>query len=211
METAGEFNRRLKELKCQLTRLTAAAEELGPVLDQCAKSVLQHDQAFSLDNLRAGIMREVEDARIKEIVASNQFNKRKLTKGALNFAAGTLFAAIAGQRDPLSRGIRLMQPVLEQNAPFGTVLVAVGKEGLPDDVAVVPLSWLARESKKEEQEIRIALKERGYLLVEPEIFASLTDNLKRRVLDGAVSLPLSIGNITSELPEIIMRSPRSTL
>jgi hypothetical protein len=210
METAGKFNRRLKELQCQLRKLIAAVEELGPVLDLCAKSVVERDQAFSLDNLKARIMREVEDARIREVVASNEFNKRKLTKGALNFAAGALFAAIAGQRDPLSRGARLIQHVLDQKAPFGTVLVAVGKEGLPHDVAVVSLSRLARESGKEEQQVRDTLEELGHLLIEPDMFALLMDNLKRKVLDGSVSLPVSVQMIARELKSTL-RGPHRVL
>ena len=205
MDTAGEFNRRLKELQCQLRRQTTAVEELGGVLDQCATNVLRRDQAFSLDNLSARIMREVEDAQITEVVASNKFNERQLTRGVLSFAAGALFAAIAGQRDPLSRGARLIQPVLDQKAPFGTVLVAVGKQGLPDDVAVVPLSRLARESKKGEQEIRDILQESGCLLVEPEAYALFMDNLKRRVLDGSVSLPVSVEQTASELERATRR------
>ena len=205
METAGEFNRRLKQLQCQLRRQTAAVEELGRVLVRCAKTVLGRDQAFSLDSLKARIMREVDDARLTEIVASNEFNRRKLTRGILNFAAGALSAAVAGQKDPLSRGAKLILPVLDQKAPFGTVLVAVGKEGLPNDVAVVPLSWLARQSKKGEQEIRDILQESGCLLVEPEAYALFMDNLKRRVLDGSVSLPMSVEQTASELERAMCR------
>lgn len=199
MEATGEFSRRIEELKRQLRRQIAAVGELGPVLDQYAKGVVQRDQAFSLDNLKVKIMREVEDAQIREIVASNEFNKRKLTKGALNFAAGALFAAIAGQRDPLSRGARLIQPVLAQKAPFGTVLVAVGKEGLPHNVTVVSLSRLARESGKEEQQVRDTLEELGHLLIEPDMFALLMNNLKRKILDGSVSFPVTVQMIAREL------------
>jgi len=192
-----------------LRRQTAAAEELGHILDQCAKSVLRRDQAVSLQNLTERIMREVQHLEAIEAVASNKFKERRLTRGALSFAVGTLFAAIAGERDPLSRGARSIQPALGQRAPFGTVLVAVGKDGLPDDVKVVLLSRFARDSNRSESEISDIIRERGYLLIAPQIFAALVDKLESRVLDGSVSLPVSIGNIASELPGI-MRSLRST-
>jgi uncharacterized coiled-coil protein SlyX len=209
MDTADEFSRRLKELQCQLRRQTAVVEELGPVLDQCAKSVLRRDQAVHLHALSTRIMREVDDAQMTEVVASNEFSKRKLRRGALSFAAGALLAAIAGQGDSLSRGARLVQPVLGQKVPFGTVLVAVGKDGLPDDVNVVSLSRLARDSNRSESEISDVLRERGYLLIAPKIFAALVDKLESRVLDGSMSLPVSIGNLSSELPGI-MRNFTST-
>jgi hypothetical protein len=199
MEATGEFSRRIEELKSKLRRQMAAAEELGPVLDRCANGVAQHDQAVSLDSLKVRIVREVDDARIREIVASNEFNKRKLTKGAVSFATGALFAAIAGQKDALSRGARLIQPVLAQKAPFGTVLVVVGKEGLPHDVAVVSLSQLARESGKEEQQVRDNLEKSGHFLIEPDKFALLINNLKRKVLRLSVSFPITIQTIDKEL------------
>jgi len=208
METAGEFSRRLEELKCQLRRQIVVAEELGHVLDRCADIVLRRDQAVYLQNLKGRIMREVEDLEAMEAVASHEFNKRKLTRGALNFAAGSIVAWIGGQKNPLAVGARLIPPALGQRVPFGTVLVAVGKGGLPEDVKVVSLSRFARDSNRNESEISDAIRERGYLLIAPLIFAALVDKLESRMLDGSVSLPMSIGNIASELPGI-MRSLRS--
>lgn len=199
MDTSGEFSRRLKELNCQLRNLTAAAEELGPLLDQCAMKVLQRDQAFVLSNLSTRIMREVEDVRAREVAANDEFNAAKHRRGAITFLGGAVGAALGRQKDPWSRGAELMQPVLDQKAPFGAVMVAIAKEGLPDGVKVVPLSQLARESKKSQQEIRVALEERDCLLMIPETFARLTDNLKAKVMDGSMSLPIGVERIATEL------------
>lgn len=210
METTGEFNLSLKELQCQLRWQKATVEELGPVLDKCAKGVLRHDQAVSLDDLKVKIMTEADDARMMETVASNEFNKRKLTRGITGFAAGALFAAMAGQSNPLSKGVSILQSALDQKAPFDTVLVAIGKQGLPEDVTVVPLSSLARGSNRSESQIREALQKRGYLVMALQTFAMLIENLKPKVLDGSISLPLSIEKIANKLPGII-RNPRPML
>jgi hypothetical protein len=84
------------------------------------------------------------------------------------------------------------------------VLVAVGKAGLPHDVAVVSLSRLARESGKEEQQVRDTLEERGHLLIEPDMFALLMNNLKRKILDGSVSFPVTVQMIARELKSTLL-------
>lgn len=205
MDTEGEFNRRLKELQCQLKRQTAAVQELGHVLDRCAKGVLQRDQAVCLQNLRERVMRKVEDAEIGEVVSSNEFNERKLTKGILTFAVGSMFAAARGGETPLSSGLGLVNSVLSESMPFGTVMVAIGRGGLPEDVEVVSLSRLARESKRSEAETRNGIQERGYVLITPLVFSALLTNLESKILDGSVSLPVSTEQIASELAEVIRR------
>jgi hypothetical protein len=205
METEGQFSRRFKELKSQLRRQTAAVEELGAMLNHRANGVLRHDQAVFLDSLKAKVMEEAEYARLREIVAKGEFRKEKLSKGIIKFAVGTVGAAIAGQKNPLLEGVSSFKSAMEQKAPFDTVVIAIGQKGLPEDVTVLPLSRLARDYNRSETLIRDALKNRGYLLMTPLRFATLVDNLKSRVLDGFVSLPLSVDKIATELSRIARR------
>jgi hypothetical protein len=199
MATEREYERRLKELQSQLRKHQAIAEELGTVLNQRTQNILAHDQAASLDNLKARVMKAVDDVRLSEIIASNKFLDEKLATGLMDFAAGALGALMTHRRDPLWEGASRLRPVLGRKAPFGTVLVAVGEKGLPEDVTVVPLSGMARDSNQGEMEIQEALRKRGKLLMAPEAFAALIDKLKLRVLDRSVSLPLSFDKIASVL------------
>jgi hypothetical protein len=199
METEGEFNRRLKELQCQLRNHKAAAEELGAVLGKHAQDVLGHDQAVSLDDLMVKIKKEVENARLIEIIAADKFIEEKFTNGLIGSISGALSSLIAYRGNPLYEGASRFKSALDQKAPFDTVLIAIGKRGLPGGVAVVPLSKWARDYSRSEAEISEALRNRGCLLMTPEKFAALVDDLKLRVLDGSLSLPLSIDQITTEL------------
>ena len=202
METENEFNRKFKKLKCQLKRQKAAFEELALVADQCAKGILRHDQAISLDILKAKIMKEVEAARRAELIAGNEFSKRRLTNATMNLV-GILSSAVTGRGNPLHGDTGLFRADIDWQAPFDTVLVAIDKKGLPEGATVVPLFCLARQSNRSEAVIRESLAERGCLLMSPQIFAALVDSLKRKVLNGAVSLPVSVVEIDNEIPEII--------
>ena len=199
METEGEFNRRLKELQCQLRNHKAASRELGTVLHHHAQGVLGHDQAVSLDELKAKIKKEVDDARLVEIIAKNKFIDGKFTAGLTGSIVGTLSSLITHRGNPLYEGASRLKSALGRKAPFDTVLIVIGRRGLPEGVAVIPLSKWARNYNRSEAEIRDAFRNRGCLLMTPEIFSMLVEDLKLRVLDGSSSLPLSIDQITSEL------------
>ena len=95
---------------------------------------------------------------------------------------------------PLSVGARLAQGDFERTAPCGTVLVAVGPGGVPDDVKVVALSQQARELEKTESEVVAALKASGYHTMTPESFFTALDELKEKVLTGNLVLPVAVSN-----------------
>ena len=76
--------------------------------------------------------------------------------------------------------------------PYGRVLIAVGREGLPGDVSMVPVSCFARESNRTEPEVEASWKDDGYLLMAPEEFGELMDKVEQVVLDGSLSLPINI-------------------
>jgi hypothetical protein len=199
METEGENNRRLKELQCQLRGQKAASEELGTVFHQRAQGVLGHDQAVILDELKARIKKEVDNARLIEMVAADKFIKEKFTDGLVDSISGALSSLITHRGYPLYEGATRFKSALGKKAPFDTVLIAIGTRGLPEGVAVIPLSKWARDYSRSETEIRDFFRNRGCLLMTPEKFAALVEDLQLRVIDGSMSLPLNIDQIASEL------------
>jgi hypothetical protein len=82
--------------------------------------------------------------------------------------------------------------------PFGMVRVCIGPEGLPDDVGVVSISELARQSNRQESEVISELRERGHLLFSEEAFSRLIDRLTSDVQEGRLLLPVP----TEKLAEI---------
>ncbi len=100
------------------------------------------------------------------------------------FAVGTILAGIHGNSDAPQAGLRSAASVLNREAPFGTVLIAVGSQGLTEDVKIVPLSRLARESNTNEADIRSVLEKQGYNLMTPEVFYQLLDKAENEIASG---------------------------
>ncbi|MCJ7743648.1 MAG: hypothetical protein MUO99_03710 [Dehalococcoidales bacterium] len=168
-----------------------AAEELAEAFVGTATLLLRHDQAAHLRSLRARVVAEVEYAERREASAPSRFTESKLAWGLIRFSASGLLGAVAGDKDPLATALNAAKSTVDKSAPFGTVLVAVGKQGIPDDVEVISLSRSARRSGMSESEVRAILDSRGCFLTDPETFAAAVEEIEHRVLDGAVSLPLS--------------------
>ena len=178
---------------------TTAVRELVAILADGAQRLTQHDQAACLRSLKTRLIEEVGHFQRMETAAHTGYSQGKIISGLAAFAIGGLFGAASGRKDPASAGWRLAKSVLDKNVPFHTVLIAVGKGGLPDGLEVIPLSRLARELHKSELEIEASLKHNGYLLMTPEKFAKVLDKVERGILDGSVSLPIVIDEIIEQI------------
>lgn len=197
MESMTVYQQGIEALCRQAREQAAALEPLGDIFAQEAKRLFRHDQAVCLRRLKARVMHEVSNTLEQETTASNAFTKTALVMGAAEFALGGLVAAMFCSRRVFSVGTHLAQGELSKAKPFGTVLVAVGHGGLPNDVEVVSLSRLARESGRLESDIEAALQTSGYLLVTPQTFCNVLDELKCKVLDGSLSLPVAGEQLSS--------------
>ena len=189
-----------RQARAQLNALGAIAE----VFAQEAEHLHRHDQAQSLDALQEKVAREVSHIRMMEDVAFCSFTKGTLISAAMKFALGAMIGAAARTGEhPLSVGLQLAQSDLGRTAPFGAVVVAVGSGGVPDDVSVVPLSRWARELDSTERQLMTALKTRGYRLMTPEVFFKVLDDLKEKVLNKVLDLPVK----ASSLAQLVDRDP----
>jgi len=188
------------EALCRQARDQAAAlEPLGNIFAQEAKHLVRYDQAARLRSLKTRVLSEVNNIQRMETAASYGFTKATLITGITKLALGGLVAAVAHSGNAFSLGARLAESDLTKTAPFGNVMVAVGRGGLPNDVEVISLSRLARESGRLEPDIEAALQTHGYLLMTPEVLSRVLTELERSVLDGSLSLPVTSDQLSSEL------------
>lgn len=185
MESVTGCRQRIEALRCELAEQSGALAALKEVFAQEAEHLRRHDQARRLRDLRSEVMREVEHIRRVEVDAAYTFNKVMLISGLAKLAFGALGAAVVGTREhPLSVGAQLAKGDFERTQPYGTVLVAIGPGGVPDDVHVIPVSRWARESDRSEAEIEAALKAKGYRLMTPQSFSTVMEELEDRVSEG---------------------------
>ncbi|MFC1861252.1 hypothetical protein ACFLYL_03125 [Chloroflexota bacterium] len=179
-------------MSLEVERQTVAVSELAVSFADGAQRQVRHEQASFLHSLKSRIMWKVENILRMELAAQTGSTKGALLGGAVALVFGSLFAAARGHKDVYKTGVELAILALNKDIPFGTVLIAIGKEGLPEDLRIIPVSRFARESKRTDLEVEASWKHDGYLLVTPEQFAELLDKVEREILNGSASLPMAV-------------------
>jgi len=201
METIADFIQLIEAMRSELGQQVIAVKRLAVAFAESDIQLIRHDQVARLRILESRIMGEVESIKRMESAAQIGSTKGALLGGWIAFTLGSLFMAARGRKDTSRIGLKLAISTLSKAVPFGTVLIAVGKGGLPDDIKVISLSCLARESNRSETEVEAGLEDNGYLLMTPEQFAELLDKVEQAVLDGFFSLPINIDKLNKQIPE----------
>jgi len=198
MENMSSCRQQLEALRSQVKEQTDALSALETAFLQEAEYLRRYDQARLLRALHDRVTQGVRHVRRMEESASYSFNWAMTITGSAKLALWSLIAAKRHSKEhPLTIGLEHAKSDFSRTAPFGTVIVAVGPKGIPDDVEVISLSQSAREQRKAESEIVAAMEDRGYRLVAPESFLRRLDELREQVLKGSVSLPvLNSGLVT---------------
>jgi len=190
MESLRPFHDPLGNLQHQARKVTSAGLSLPLLFAEEAKRLSREDEASRLRVLYRAVVAHLD--RVKrdegsESYAQSQINL-EISVIALAMNAGR---AIISKNNRLSRISDSLKSAGIKKLPFGNVLVCVGPKGLPDDVGVVSISRLARESNRDESEVINELKKRGCLLISKETLSLLIDKLVDDVREGRLRLPIS--------------------
>ena len=195
MESIVDFEKRIGTMRSELEQQTITVERLAIAFAGNDIQLIRHDQVARLRILKSRIMEEVQNIKRSESASQSSDNTRALLSNGTALTFGSLFMAKMGREDALDIGSRMAELSLTKNIPFGLVLIAIGKEGLPEDLRIIPVSRFARESTKTEPEVEASWKHDGYLLVTPEQFAELLDKAAQAVLDGSLCLPIAVDEL----------------
>jgi len=141
----------------------------------------------------------MERARGEEMAASYGHSKARAMSSLFRLGAG-LITMTSENRTMRAISRQLLAGSSGGEPHYGTVLVRIGPKGLPEDVEVVSISSLARESKRDESEVMDRLLARGNLLFGEETFSRLIDRLAGEILKGGLNLPVSMERL-SQLQE----------
>ena len=170
-----------------------------------ATYLARQDQAAHLRSLKSKVLAEVKFLLDAESSAESWFTETKFICGPLTFAITAFIKDLHHHKNPADKALKAAGETISKKLPFGEVVIAIGKGGIPEDVKVVPISALARESKTTEAEVRTTIIGRGYFLITQEAFAATIDKIEKLVLDGALSLPLPVTEFKKRIPPIILR------
>jgi hypothetical protein len=203
MGTVINFEERLawnlKRVKINM----AAGKELAGALANTAICLARRDQAASLRSLKSKVLDDVKFLLDAESSAKSGFIKGKLLYVPLSFAIGGLAGLLPQHKEPLQTGLNAASSTISKKLRFGTVLVAIGQEGIPDDVKAIPISALARQYRMTESVVRKTIVTKGYFLMTPQVFASAMDDIEHVVLEGTLSLPVPLNEVKKIIPPVI--------
>jgi len=188
MENLEPFHSQLKNLQSQAKKLTELGLALNSLFDQEEIRLRREDAASSLRAVYRAVVEQLQ--RLEGTEASVE---RGHTQANLILSLGGVVMAVMGSKSKRLSAIAdyLLQTPADEQQPFGLVMVCIGPEGLPEDVRVVSISQLARESNRPQPEIMNKLQEDGYLLFTQEAFSLLIDRLIGDVREGKLHLPVS--------------------
>jgi len=201
MESLTPHSDFLRNLQLQVKKLAADSLSLADLFTQEANRMNRQDEASRLKVLRSSINQQLEPAKSLEITASSGHSKAKLVTSLTGLAVGIGIQMASENKRVLAFSNHLLKNLGGKELPFGTVFISIGPKGLPDDVQVISISELARESNRDESEVISELQERGHLLFGEEAFSRLIDRLTADVLAGRLLLPVPIEKLT-EIPTV---------
>jgi hypothetical protein len=191
MESLKSFHDHLENLQHQARKLISAGLSLTELFAEEAKRLSKEDEASRLIALHSSISQQLDQAKSSEGAASYGHSQAKLITSLGGLIVGSAIKMTSKDKQLLAFSDHLLKNLGGKRRPFGMVLVCIGPKGLPDDVGVVSISRLARESNREESQVINELKERGHLLLSENAFSLLIDKLINDVQEGRLLLPIS--------------------
>jgi len=186
----------LKDLRHRARKLSAASLSLGNLFAEEAVRLHRTDEASRLEALYFSIRQQVDGARRHEAAASRGHSEVNLKVSLGKLVVGGAIKMLSENKQLLDFSDDLLKGLGGEQRPFGTVLICVSPKGMPDDVQVVSISRLARESNREESEVINELQRHGCLLFSEKAFSRLIDKLTCDVQEGRVFLPISTEKLT---------------
>jgi hypothetical protein len=187
MESLKSFHDHLKNLQPQAKKLIETGLALNALFAGEETRLKREDEASSLRAACRAIVERLQRLKAIEASASCGHSQANLM---LSLTELVLTAMVSkGNRLSAIADYLLQAPTDKQ--PFGLVMACIGPRGLPDDVEVVSVSQLARESNRPQPEIMNKLQDDGYLLFSEEAFSLLIDRLVGDVREGKLHLPVS--------------------
>jgi len=187
MDDLKPLHSQLEGLQSETKNLTKTSLALNTLFAREKTRIKWKDEASNLGAIYRAIVEQFQ--RLKEVEASASLGHSQAK--LVLFPIGLVVTTMIAKENRLSAMEDYLLKAKADKQPFGLVMVRIGPKGLPDDVEVVSISQLARESHRPQPEIMNELQDDGYLLFTEEAFSLLIDRLIADVREGKLRLPVS--------------------
>jgi hypothetical protein len=194
----------LEDLRRLASELIPAVDSIATLLEEEATRLRRRDQMARLNSLRSAVLEGVEHAKSEERIARSAHSQVSTITSSFRLGAGLVMMT---SKNKTARAIsrELLAGPGGGEPTFGTVLVCVGPKGIPEDVDVVSISRLGRESSLCESEVMDGLLRSGNLLLGIEAFSLLIGRLAAEIMRGMLCLPVPTGKLTQLQEPIVLR------
>ena len=191
MEGLNSLHTHFKNLHHQAKKLTSTGLSSIILFAREANRLNRKDEASRLKALYSSIRQQLHQVRCSEDAAEYGHVRADMISSLGGLALGGIVKRVSNNKRLSAFTDYLLESPTSEEPPFGTVLVCIGLKGLPDDVRVVCISKLARESNRPESEVINELQEHDCLLFSEKAFSLLIDRLVGDVREGRLRLPVS--------------------
>jgi hypothetical protein len=198
MEGLESFYTHLNDIEHQAGVIAQAAVSLSQSFEAEAQRLTRQDEVQQLKTIHAAIVEKLAWSSRMECAASYGHNEASLDWALAGFTVKLVTTLITENQRAHHFVDQVFDTSKRDKCPYGMVMVCVGPKGIPDDIQVVSISELARESNQPEFEIMQKLQNGGSLVLSQDAFTRLIDRLITDIREGRLHLPI-IGNKLSEM------------
>ena len=165
-----------------VTEIEAVLPSLTQVMERAEHYHAGQEQMEELTKVAQVVLGEFRREMIKERSDQLAYIESRNRAVFIDFAVDITGLLIGDKFRPRPKRIRLARP-------FGSVMIAVGPEGLPDGLFVFNMSQLARDRGVPVSQVEAEANNEGKVLFTDDNFEQLIAGLKSEVSQGKARLP----------------------
>jgi hypothetical protein len=159
----------------------------------------RQEDVKQLQNLISKLKQQLDNVLLSEDGAKAAWSKADAIKD-IGGLLGTVIGSITGKHDWEEKFEKNLSASQESKKQFfGTIMICLGKGGLPGDAQVVSISGLARAQNREESEIIREFQQQGKWLFSPGVFFEMLETLIEQLYEGKLHLPISLKQMPAKL------------
>ncbi len=200
MENLKSLYTCLEDLKSQARALASSGVSLAELFDKEANRLSLQDEVSRLETLCNSIRQQLQLTEREENTARSAHYQASYPY-SIGGSILSFIAAVSNNKKVSTVSRFVTESIKDNWRSFGNVLISIGPNGFPEDVKVISVSRLARDSGRPESRIINELQGRGYLLFGEGYFSLIVEKLIGEVRAGRLHLPVS----SKQLPQIVLK------
>ena len=192
MEGLTLYNAQLKDLQSKAKNLASDAIPLNELFEEEEVLLNRKEEVSRLNDLCSSILREIDSVRDMESKDCYIQSVDEAIGVWGKLAMGIALKSMIKDKKLQAASRQVLTTSGGKRPSFGTISVCIGQNGIPDEVKVISISLLSRQSGMEESKVVNELKRHGHVLLNKKDFTVLIENLIGDIQEGKLTLPICL-------------------